>query len=40
MLITVAAAKLNVNVWTLMVADATVSVKVLIETVAVQCFNV
>ena len=37
---TAAAAKLSVNVWTLMVTDATLSVKVLIETVAVQCFNV
>ena len=35
-----AAATLNVNVWTIMVADATLSVKVLIETVGVQCFNV
>ena len=38
--ITVAAATLNANVWTIMVADATLNVKVLIETVEVQCFNV
>ena len=34
------AAMLSVNVWTITVADATHCVNVLIETVAMKCFNI